>query len=150
MYMDWQNLSPVLITVCIGAGIFLFAMFIIAATVLPMLGIFGGIGWFINKKSKEAKTLRAAAKNWASTPGKVITSRVEVSGGEYTSVSPFIVYQYNVYDREYSNSQIRAGDAHMSSYSSRDSYNMVDKYPVGAEVTVYYDPENPQQSALER
>ena len=71
--MDWQNLFPVLITICIGGGILLFAMFVIAATVLPMLGIFGGIGWFLNKKSKEAKVLRAAAENWASTTGKVVT-----------------------------------------------------------------------------
>ena len=26
-HMDWQNLSPLWITVCIGAGIFLLAMF---------------------------------------------------------------------------------------------------------------------------
>jgi len=148
--VDWQNLSPVLITICIGGGILLFAMFVIAATVLPMLGIFGGIGWFLNKKSKEAKALRAAAENWASTTGKVVTSRVEVSGGDHTTVSPHIVFQYTVYGKEYSNSQIKAGDIHMSTYSSRNAYDIVDKYPAGSEVTVYYDPENPEQSALER
>ncbi|MBN1452162.1 MAG: DUF3592 domain-containing protein [Anaerolineales bacterium] len=148
--MDWQNFSPVLITVCVGGGIFLLVVLIIAATVLPMLGIFGGIGWFLNKKSKEAKTLREAARNWASTIGKVVTSRVEVSGGDHTSVSPHIVFQYSVYGRGYSGSQIKAGDVHLSSYSSRVAYDTVDKYPVGAEVTVYYDPENPQLSALER
>jgi len=148
--MDWQNLSPVLITICIGGGIFLVAMFIIAATVLPMLGIFGGIGWFLNKKSKEAKALREAAKYWASTTGTIVTSRVEVSGGDHTTVSPHIVFQYNVYERDYSGSQIKAGDAHWASYTSRAAYDMVDKYPVGADVTVYYDPENPEQSALER
>ena len=148
--MDWQNLSPVLITICIGGGIFVFAMFIIAATLLPMLGIFGGIGWFLSKKSKEAKALRAAARNWASTTGKIVTSRVEVSGGDHTTVSPHIVFQYNVYGKEYSNSQIKAGDIHIATYGSRGAYDIVDKYPVGAEVTVYYDPENPEQSALER
>lgn len=148
--MDWQNLSPVLIMICIGGGIFLLAVFIIAATVLPMLGIFGGIGWFLNKKSKEAKALREAAKNWAFTTGKIVTSRVEVSGGDHTTVSPHVVFQYSVYGREYSGSQIKAGDVHISSYSSRTAYDTVDKYPVGSEVTVYYDPENPEQSALER
>jgi len=148
--MDWQNLSPILITVCIGCGIFLFVTFIIAVTVLPMLGIFGGLGWFLNKKSKEAKVLRQAAKNWATTTGKVITSRVEVSGGDHTTVLPHIVFQYNVYGKDYMNHQIKAGDAHWASYTSRASYDMVDKYPVESEVTVFYDPENPQQSALER
>ena len=148
--MDWQNLSPVLITICIGGGIFLVAMFIIAATVLPMLGIFGGIGWFLNKKSKEAKALREAAKNWASTTGKIIKSRVEITGGDHATVSPHIVFQYNVYGKEYNNSQIKAGDIHMSSYGSSKVYDIVDKYPVGAEVTVFYDSEHPEQSALER
>jgi hypothetical protein len=59
-------------------------------------------------------------------------------------------FQYNVYGNEYSNSQIKAGDIHMSTYGSRGAYDIVDKYPVGSEVTVYYDPENPQLSALER
>ena len=148
--MDWQNLSPVLITVCIGGGIFLLAMFIIAATVLPMLGIFGGIGWFLNKKSKEAKILRNAARNWASTTGKITKSRVEVTGGERATISPHIVFEYNVYGRDYSGSQIKAGDVHWASYTSRAAYDVVDKYPVGSEVTVFYDPENPEQSALER
>jgi len=148
--MDWQNLSPILITVCIGGGIFLLAMLIIMATVLSMLGIFGGIGWFLNKKSKDAKALREAARNWVSITGKVITSRVEVSGGEHTTVSPHIVFEYNVYGRAYTGSQIKAGDAHWASYTSRASYDTVDKYPVGSDVTVYYNPENPEQSALER
>jgi hypothetical protein len=148
--MDWQNISPILITVCIGGGILLVAMFTIAATVLPMLGIFGGIGWFLNKKSKEARALKEEAKNWASTTGKVVSSRVEVSGGDHTTVSPHIVFQYNVYGRDYSGSQIKAGDEHWASYNSRAAYDIVDKYPVGTEVNVYYDPENPEQSALER
>jgi len=148
--MDWQNLSPILITVCIGGGIFLLAMFIISATVLPMLGIFGGIGWFLNKKSKEAKALREAARNWASTTGKIVTSRVEVTGGDRTTVSPHIVFKYEAYGRAYTGSQIKAGDVYWASYTSRASYDTVDKYPVGSDVTVYYDPENPQQSALER
>jgi hypothetical protein len=148
--MDWQNLSPVLITICIGGGIFLVAIFIIAATVLPMLGIFGGIGWFLNKKSKEARALREAAKNWASTTGKIITSRVEVTGGDHATVSPHVVFQYNVYGREYSGNQIKAGDVHWASYTSRAAYDAVDKYPLGAEVTVFYDPEHPERSALER
>jgi hypothetical protein len=148
---DWLNsIPPLYAAICIGSVILFFIVFVLAATILPMLGIFGGIGWFLNKKSKEAKALRVAAQNWASTTGKVITSRVEVSGGENTTVSPHIVFQYNVYGKDFTSSQIKAGDVHWGSYGSRDSYDMVDKYPVDAEVTVYYDPENPQMSSLER
>jgi len=150
VYMEWQNLSPVLIAVCIGSSILLVAILMIMAILLPTLGIFGGIGWFLNKKSKEARALREAAKSWDSTNGKIVTSRVEVTGGEHTTVSPHIVFEYEVYGQSYSSSQIKAGDLHWASYTSRAAYDIVEKYPVGSDVVVYFDPENPALSALER
>ena len=145
-----MELTPLLFIVCLVGFLVILFVIISLAILVPTLGIIGGIGWFFNKQYKDARALRIAAQNWSSTTGKVITSRVEVTGGDHTTVSPHIVYQYNVYSNEYSNSQIKVGDTFISSYTSRQSYDTVDKYPVGAEVTVYYDPENPQQSALER
>jgi hypothetical protein len=43
----------------------------------------------------------------------------------------------------------RASDKIWRAYSSRDAYDTVDKYPVGSIVTVYYNPADPQHSALE-
>jgi hypothetical protein len=34
--------------------------------------------------------------------------------------------------------------------SSGDAYKTIDRYPVGAIVTVYYNPANPAEAALER
>jgi hypothetical protein len=75
---------------------------------------------------------------------------VEVSGGEVTSVSAYVLYEYEVQGQTYQSTQIKAGDRFIRSGSSRDAYQTVDQYPPGTLVTVYYDPANPAESALER
>jgi hypothetical protein len=115
-------------------------------TVVPI----GLVVWFILKRSKQRQALQQASRGWLSTSGRVITSRVQVSGGRYTSVSPYVLYEYEANGRLYQGAQIRAGDKFMRSGSSQDAYATVDRYPVGATVTVYYDPANPLESALER
>jgi hypothetical protein len=121
----------------------------ICALILPVL-IIGGVVYVIRRSGQKAKALNQSAQLWPSTTGTVITSRVEVSGGDYTSVNPHIVYKYQVNGYEYQSDQIRAGDVVMSYSGGRSAYDLVDKYPVGLEVTVYYDPANPSMSCLIR
>jgi hypothetical protein len=115
-------------------------------TVVPI----GAVIWFIVKRSKQSQALQQASLGWHSVRGQVLKSRVEVSGGEYTSVTPYVLYEYQVNGQLYQGTQIRAGDKFMRSGSSRDAYATVDRYPAGAQVTVYYDPANPSEAALER
>jgi hypothetical protein len=147
--MDPNDLFPWLI----GGGTFL----TIAATVLSIccsialpLGIFGGLGYYIYKNSQKAKAVQQAAQSWLTTRGQVVLSRVEVSGGDTTSVTPRVVYQYQVGAQTYQSETIRAGSQFFSVTSGRGAYDTVDRYPVGATVTVYYNPANPAESALER
>ncbi|MCG2788276.1 MAG: DUF3592 domain-containing protein [Anaerolineae bacterium] len=118
----------------------------VLCTVVPI----GAVVWFILKRKKQRDVLQQASLAWRSTQGRVLKSRVEVSGGEHTSVSPYVLYEYEVHGQVYQSVQIRAGDRFMRSGSSRDAYETVDLYPPGASVTVYYDPANPAESALER
>jgi len=53
-------------------------------TVAPIAAVF----WFIRKRKTEAAALRLASARWLSTAGRVLKSRVEVSGGDHTSVRP--------------------------------------------------------------
>jgi len=116
-------------------------------TIVP----FALIGWFIWDRAKKRDTVRQAALAWQTTTGRVIKSRVEVSsGGESTTVSPRVHYAYDVNGQTYQSDQIQAGDKIMSVRSSQNAYATVDRYPEGAIVTVYYNPLNPQESALER
>lgn len=82
--------------------------------------------------------------------GTIIKSRVEVSGGENTTVSPKVIYTYEVRGKLYQCDQIRAGDKFWSVSSSQSAYQTIDQYPEGLDVTVYYNPNNPEEAALER
>jgi hypothetical protein len=109
------------------------------------------VGWFIWDRAKKRDAIRQSALGWQTTTGRVLKSRVEVSsGGDSTSVSPRVHYAYDVNGRAYQSDQIQAGDKIMAIGTSQNAYATVDRYPEGAIVTVYYNPLNPQESALER
>ena len=147
--MDITELFPWLI----GAGTFatvLFTILVILCTTVPFVLIFGGIGYYIYKRSKDASQARQAALSWRQTNGVIVKSRVEVTGGDHSSVNPHIVYEYEVNGQRYEGQQVRAGDRILSVMTSRQAYDFVDKYPAGAQVMVFYNPDNPVDSALER
>lgn len=70
------------------------------------------------------------------------------SGGYYyrTSYFPDITYRYTVGGREYINNRY----AQRPSLINRQGIiqRILDKYPVNSTVTVYYNPDNPQESYL--
>lgn len=115
-------------------------------TILP----FVAVGWYIYRQSKRGKAVREQSQSWPSTAGIVLKSRVEVLGGEYTSVIPRVLYEFGVGGQNYQSEKIRPGDGYLTSYPSGNAYEIVDKYPVGTAVEVYYNPENPADCALER
>jgi len=116
-------------------------------TILP----FALIGWFIWDRAKKRDAVRQSALTWKTTTGRVLKSRVEVSsGGSSTSVTPRVHYAYDVNGQAYQSDQIQAGDKIMAIGTSQNAYAMIDRYPEGAIVTVYYNPANPQEAALER
>ncbi|MBW8010876.1 MAG: DUF3592 domain-containing protein [Chloroflexi bacterium] len=147
--MDEATLQIVFAIVCIIGVIFTVVLSMLAFAV-PFVGVFGGLVWLIKKQAKEARAVRLAARSWHSTMSKVIKSRVEVSGGEFTSISPYVQYEYQVNNVSYSYDQIRAGDKFFASHTTRQSYNMIDKYPLGMEVEVFYNPDDPAEAALAR
>lgn len=137
-------------TVIVGGGSVLLA---IGATVVAGLCTvipFAAIGWWIYTQYKKRDAVRLSAQAWRTTTGRVLKSRVEVSGGETTSVHPMVLYAYEVNGRTYQSSQLRPGDSIMRVSSSQNAYATVDRYPEGAIVQIYYNPDNPQEAALER
>jgi hypothetical protein len=137
-------------TLLIGGGSVLIA---IAATLVGTLCTvvpFIAIGWYIYSQYKKRDVVRQSALAWRTTTGRVLKSRVEVTGGETASVHPMVLYAYDVDGRTYQSSQLRAGDSIMRISSSQDAYATVDRYPEGAIVQIFYNPANPQEAALER
>jgi hypothetical protein len=133
-----------------GGGTFLFVaasiIFSILCTVVPI----GAVGWYLYNQNKKAKAVKQSSLAWLPTTGTVIKSRVEVSGGENSTVSPKVIYTYEVRGHLYQCDQIRAGDKFWSVNSSQTAYETIDRYPEGLDVTVYYNPANPNEAALER
>ena len=81
----------------------------------------------------------------------MLSSSVQV---RYSSRSrsdyPVVVYQYEIGGKTYQSQIIRAGEQFLSARIIGQAQAAVARYPVGATVTVFYNPANPAESALER
>ncbi len=64
---------------------------------------------------------------------------------------PMVVYEYEVGGTKYLSNRVRAQDASGPTLGGALYANpLLKRYPKGATVTVYYNPQNPKESALER
>lgn len=98
------------------------------------------------------------ARNWPSTPGRVVVSTSEVrdveviddrrddrQGHEQRNYAS-IVYEYTVDGQKLRNVRVDIG-------ANRGNFGVAEtlaRYPVGTIVTVYYDPQHPRDALLER
>ena len=99
-----------------------------------------------------------AAREWPSAAGKVVVSKAEVRkvkviDGDRAEGHRFeernfadIVYEYSVAGRKLRNNRVSIGED-LGNFQVAET---IAKYPVGAVVTVYYNPLHPDQAVLER
>ena len=105
------------------------------------------------------KTLQVrAARAWPSVAGKVVVSGAEVrkvkvmdsnrAEGHRFEERNFanIVYEYPVAGKKLRNNRVSIGE----DLGNFEVAETIAKYPVGAVVTVYYNPRNPKEAVLER
>lgn len=85
-----------------------------------------------------------SAQGWPSIKGKVVNAFMEQVGSVWPA--PIIIYSYAVDDRAYRSSRVRFGGTGMM--SPVDAEQLLERFPTGAEVDVYYDPKRPGQSVL--
>jgi len=64
--------------------------------------------------------------------------------------SPDVVYAYSVDGHVYQGTRVRLSGSGRSSNVGSSVVATAERYPAGAAVTVYYDPANPWDAALER
>ena len=103
--------------------------------------IFLGIILFTRRKVSKAST-------WPSTLGTVTESRIQMrsnSDGGRTSY-PLVRYAYQIVGRAYESQKVMPG----MDVGGSGAHRVVARYPVGAQVMVYYNPENPSEALLER
>jgi len=88
------------------------------------------------------------AANWSFTMGTVLSSAIEwrrrSKGGSVAY--PSVQYGYQVMGQMLQGSKIMPGP----SVGGSGAKKVVARYPVGSQVMVYYDPNNPSDAVLER
>ena len=86
-------------------------------------------------------------ENWASVEGTVLYSTIRIKRkGLNEHYLPTIGYSYTVNGEKYKKSvdnSLNSGYLH-----KEDVQEIIDKYPEGSTVTVYYNPEKPAHSIL--
>ncbi len=136
----WSVGGSVLLTValsCVG----------LVCTIAP----FAFVGWWLWRNKMSSDQAKAAAQTWQQTTGTVLLSRVEMHGlGDNMRTEPRIEYRYEVGGQSFQSNRVFAAKRWIRSSMDASDYTLVDKYPAGAVVAVYYNPANPTESCLIR
>ncbi len=114
-------------------GIIVFILFILNAIFLTVI-------YFMRRKM-------VAVSQWPSTMGAVQMSTIERRSSEdgYTDY-PVVQYSYQVGGQTYQSLKLAPGPE----VGGSGARKVVAKYPAGAQVMVFYNPQNPSEAVLER
>ncbi len=112
-----------------------------------------GTGFFIWGGVIYAKA--SASDSWPSAEGVVTASEVErslntSSRDRRMKYTPRIEYRYAVADREYTSRRIDFSSVTISHKNSGRAMQVVNRYPAGKRIPVFYDPMNPEFAVLQR
>ena len=117
----------------LAIGIIVFVLFILNIVFLTIL-------FFMRRRM-------AAVSQWPATMGNVIMSTIQRRSSEdgYTDY-PVVQYSYQVAGQSYQSDKLAPGPE----VGGSGARKVVAKYPAGAQVMVFYDPQNPSEAVLER
>lgn len=91
----------------------------------------------------------SATRSWPTATGRVLASKVSQKNNDVKYGStPDVTYAYEIDGKKYKGKTILRGG--ISSRGRKYSTQVVARYPKDAEVTVYYNPQNPSETCLER
>lgn len=130
---------------------------LVVCRIIPLVLILaGGINLYSGLRTVHKAGLSLL---WPTSEGTIVTSSIETrhstrrdSQGRQRNITvyhPKIVYEFSVDENLYSGSKVdfvtwRSGDD-----SRSNAYGVVNRYPKGRAVKVYYAPDNPEESVLE-
>lgn len=118
----------------IAVGSICFSQFVISAILLGIILM--------------SQLSAAKAKDWSSTTGTILMSMLEARRGSKGHMVnyPVVLYQYRVGGTDYQSRKISPG----MEWGGSGAPAVVERYPTGSSVTVYYNPQNPAEALLER
>ena len=110
-------------------------------SVLLVDGILLGIIFITRRKVAQASA-------WSAVMGTVTSSTLEWRRGSKggSTAYPIVQYSYQVMGQAHQGNKIMPGPESGGSWA----HKVVERYPAGAQVMVYYDPQNPSDALLER
>lgn len=115
------------------------------APIFFILAIIFGIIGIVNRNKAQK------AGRWPSVQGKVIEARLEERTSpdpedfSMANFRPVITYQYKVNGKVYNSN--KTGVIPMN-YDQKTAQKKLDAFPLGSALTVYYNPENPEDALL--
>lgn len=120
---------------------FLITVGIIGFVLLILNVIFLGILFFMRRRM-------AVVSQWPSTMGTVMMSTIDwrSSSESGSTAYPVVQYSYQVNGQAYQSTKLAPGPE----VGGTGAQKVVSKYPAGAQVMVFYDPQNPSDAVLER
>ncbi len=116
---------------------------------------FGGVGAFLLYKSWQQNKQASVSQNWPSSPGQVIDSHVDEGwsedsdGDRHRTYHPQVKYSYSVNGQPFTGEMISFGFKR-ADRSPNPAQAVVNAYPTGKSVVVYFNPTNPAEAVLER
>lgn len=119
--------------------------------VLILLALGGGLIFYGYRSRQKAE----ASQSWPSTSGQITRSEVKRSsstdddGHTTYSYYPSVEYTYQVSGQAYSSKRMVFGALKGYSNPAKAEADL-QAYPLGEQITVYYDPEKPSEAVLER
>lgn len=115
--------------------------------------IVAAVGVFVLISAAISRSRANASLNWSGTQGTVTESYVhkkesyDSDQGSTTSYIPRVKYSYTVNQQSFEGDRIHFG---VGKSSRKAAEEVVNRYPAGSTLMVYYDPQKPQQAVLER
>jgi hypothetical protein len=121
------------------------------ALVAP-LAVLTGLGLLLGRRAHRPPASTSAAASWAQTAGTVLSTTMKIGRvGHGRCEVPVVIYAYQVDGLPYQSFRVRAADdTGRIPIVDTDPSGTLERYPVGSNVTVFYDPDDPANAALER
>lgn len=114
---------------------------IVGIVLVILNAVFLGIIYFMRRRM-------AVVSQWPSTMGTVVMSMIEWRSDSDSGriAYPVVQYSYQVNGQAYQSTKLAPGPEMGGSGANK----VVAKYPAGAQVMVFYDPQKPSDAVLER
>lgn len=95
--------------------------------------------------------LTVKSENWAETNGQILYSYISITGKNSHIHNPKVVYHYSVNGVSYVGNEITFGYSSFPYFDTKQlAEEKVNLYPKDAQVKVFYNPDSPNYSCLEK